>query len=262
MISSSRGRCGRRGALVAALILMTSTTHLASQSAAEPSPHGIGLGAGWERLATRDDQVSPMRYHGDAWPLEMAYRYDGHRFHHLVTASYGATRLSSAITADDRHRSRVQEHRLRHHMTLQVATFSPQGSDLGVGLIFEAAIRERSHRYVAFADEEFIRSLFTLGPLVRGTLAPTDRIQLEGWVGVPLVAVVAASPYGVKGTLETRFEPPGGFTRLQPGVAARWRLSRWMTAQASVEARYTRVREPAPARDLQRLVALHLLWTP
>lgn len=222
--------------------------------------HEFGVGVGLERLALRDDHASPLQYTGWKNPLELSHSYSGQSLHHWLSGSYRQGRLRSVISEGHQNVEKVWEWHIRHQLTLGFT--GPNETQLGAGIAFEAAVRNRDHLYVEGIQERFILSVFTLGPLVRGWLPLSQQANAEVWLALPAAAVVVRSPYAVKGVLDYRLKPVGRFFRLMPGVAGQWQVSEQLTLRTSFEARYSHIREPFQLREMQKTMVVRLLWRP
>lgn len=223
----------------AALVLASACLGPASGAAAQakspatgdrPDPWpqgGIRLDLGLLRHGESDLMASPLRYHGTALQLGLAYRRIGVRTRFEVAGALAAPRLEAGYPDLDSH-TETFIGALHLQWLRRVARRTHWRGFLGGRL--DVLIPFRRHVYPPGGNtEQFADVFIPLQVAAAHTLRLSPR--MVGWqaLAVPVAALVMRSPYtGLKYTPDLTFAPPGrllGFDHvlgLDRALGAHW----------------------------------------
>lgn len=225
--------------------------------------HALSVGLGRGLLAVQDEQASPLRYTGWGWTGGLGYRYDGTRYQHRIDLAYremGLTASGAAAAVGGSHPADLREARVLHELTVKVAARGRVGVRAGLAFAAEAAWRQQG--YGRGIEESYLLGVAGIGPSAQLSAPVSTRSRIQASVSVPVVALVIRSPYAVKGPVRARLEPVGGFVRVLPRLAYRWRFTDRLALEVAGRGQYGSLEEPFTLRSLDRSLVVSGEWWP
>jgi len=168
--------------------------------------HYIGIASGFSSFSIKDALASPVTYSGETWPVQILYRFSGHKNRHFISLSYAGLKHTSGIPkihgghyADDiRISFGYSWHRLMYKMLNDECR-------LYLGGALNGFFSKRDYYYIWDYDETFGELSTFLSISAAGECDLNDRMLFSAQASVPAAGIVYRPPYSGNGGLEGDF---------------------------------------------------------
>lgn len=194
--------------------------------------HRFGAGVGVLNEAHRDELISPLRYSGVLFPVQVEYLYRGVRNRHHLSVIYAEQSFHTSISQGNIHTQEGYLIEVRGQYARRIAHSGDERFQLLAGMLVDSYNSFTKHWYRSSIEEYTGIYYLAFSPAltVTRTLRGQDEVAFN--IATSGIAYVIRPPYSVKGAWKPRVVTLDRFVKLAAGLTYERDLSHLFSVRA------------------------------